>query len=355
MKILRLPKDKLDFFAAVVQQFGEVHAPVKQNGKYAFKRLSRWSEACLNYDRTILPPKKYFLPPREAMFAYRSGKGYVPVVDGLDKRLILFGVHACDVFGLNVLDAVFAGKYPDPYYQTRRRNIAIIGVDCASDEHCFCRSMRADFVDRGFDLFLFDIGDYYFVTVGTALGDDMVLATGSLFEKVTQADIDEYKRRSQSKRAAFRLEVEIRDLPEIFEMEYHNEVWNELGAKCLSCGSCSMICPTCYCYDVVDEVEFGAVDGVRSRVWDTCLFFGHALVAGGENFRKSRGSRIKFRYYHKQRGFVAEYGRPSCVGCGRCITSCPVNIDITKVIDQLRGVHNAASSQSRDLTARPEA
>lgn len=343
MKILKLPKDKLDFFASVVQQFGEVHAPVEQDGKYVFKRLTKWSEARLNYDRTILPPKKYFLPPRETLFRYEPGEGYVACADGLQQRIILFGVHACDIYALNILDQVFAGKYPDPYYQARRKNIVIIGIDCIPDAHCFCRSMRADFVDRGFDLFLHDIGDYYLALVGTALGDDMVLTTRPLFEEVSAEDVDEYKRRSGNKRRAFQLDIEIRDLPEIFEMEYRSGIWDDLGERCLSCGSCSMVCPTCYCYDVNDEAELGSRAGGRSRSWDSCLFATHALVAGGENFRKTRASRIKFRFYHKQRGFVAEYGRPSCVGCGRCITACPVKIDIIKVIDTLRGVQHAAS------------
>ena len=338
MKILKLPKEKLDFFAAVVQQFGEVHAPVEQDGQYAFKRLNRWSEARLNYPRTILPPKKYFLPPREVLFRYRPEVGYQPETAGLDERLVLFGVHACDIYALNILDQVFAGPYPDPYFQARRKNIAIIGIECQPDERCFCRSMRAGFVHHGFDLFFYDIGDYYLTMVGTARGDDMVLATGPLFLPVTEADVDEYKRRSANRHLAFTLEVEIRDLSEIVEMEYHAGIWDELGEKCLSCGSCSMVCPTCYCYDVADDVTLGSRAGCRLRTWDSCLFAQHALVAGGHNFRGSRASRIKFRYYHKQRGFVEEYGRPSCVGCGRCIAACPVHIDITEVINQLRGV-----------------
>jgi len=343
LKILKLPKGKLDLFASVVQQFGELHAPVEQDGKYVFKRLTRWSDARLEYDRTILPPKKYFLPARETLFRYRPGEGFVPCTDGLDQRIILFGVHACDVYAINILDRVFVGKYKDPYYQARRKNIAIIGIDCTPDKQCFCRSMRADFVDHGFDLFFYDTGDYYQALVGTALGDDMVLATGSLFEPVDADDIDAYKARSLDKRRAFQLEVEIRDLPEIFEMEYQSGMWNELGQKCLSCGSCSMVCPTCYCYDVSDDVELGTRAGKRTRYWDSCLFYTHAQVASGENFRGTRASRIKFRFYHKQRGFVAEYGRPSCVGCGRCISACPVNIDVVQVIDRLRRVQDVAS------------
>lgn len=343
MKILKLPKQQLDFFASVLQQFGEVHAPVARNGRFVFARLDRWSDAALDYDRTILPPKKYFLPPCETMFRYRRATGYVPASEDLERKIVLFGVHACDIYGLNILDDVFAGKFPDPYFQARRKNVSVIGIDCTPDEKCFCRSMRADFVDHGFDLFLYDIGDYYLTLVGTARGDDMVLAAEPLFEPVTSEDTDEYKRRSEAKRRAFQLDVEIRDLPEIFEMEYKAEIWEELGKRCLSCGSCSMVCPTCYCYDVVDEVELGTREGARVRRWDSCLFSSHALVAGGENFRESAASRIKFRFYHKQRGFVAEYGRPSCIGCGRCMAVCPVKIDIVEVLNQLRGTENAAS------------
>jgi sulfhydrogenase subunit beta (sulfur reductase) len=343
MKTLKLPKERLDFFAAVLQKFGEVHAPVRKENGIAFERLARWSDAQLKYTRTILPPKKYFLPQRETMFRY-SEDTYTPASEDLDKKIVLFGVHACDVRGLNILDEVFRdGIFPDPYYRARRNNVAVIGIDCLPDEHCFCRAMRADFIEKGFDLFLYEIGDDYLVLVGTALGDDMVLATRSLFEEVTREDVAEYKRRSQAIRDAQQLDVEIRDLPEILELEYDSEIWQELGKKCLACGSCTMVCPTCYCYDVKDELTLGGCKaGSRCREWDSCLFSTHALVAGGENFRDHQADRIKFRFYHKQRGFVAEYGHPSCVGCGRCTVACPAGINDVDVINRLRGVSYAS-------------
>lgn len=341
MKTLKLPKRHLDFFGAVLQKFGEVHAPVARGGGYSFEPLTRWSEAQFKYTRTILPPKKYFLPPRETLFRYDE-KGYTPQSENLDKRIVLFGVHTCDVYALNVLDEVFQdGVYPDPYYRARRKNVAVIGIDCVPDEHCFCESMRADIVEKGFDLFLYDIGDDYLVLVGTALGDDMVLAAASLFLPVTRGDVEEYKARSQKIREDQSVVAEIGDLPQIFEMEYQSDLWQELGSKCLACGSCTMVCPTCYCYDVRDEITPGCTAGTRCRVWDSCQFSMHAAVAGGENFRASQADRVKFRFYHKHRAFVAEYGHPACVGCGRCTVECPVDIDVVEVINRLREVEYA--------------
>jgi sulfhydrogenase subunit beta (sulfur reductase) len=215
------------------------------------------------------------------------------------------------------------------------------------DEHCFCRSMRADTVERGFDLFLHDLGDRYLVRVGTAQGDDLVLAAASLFHPTSAADVAAYKQRSAARQEAFTLSVDLGGLPELFELEYESTLWEELGRRCLACGACTAVCPTCYCYDVVDRPALAADgdtpdevtrdEGTRERCWDSCLFSTHALVAGGENFREDPADRIKFRFYHKQRGFVAEYGRPSCVGCGRCGVACPAQIDIVEVLGRLRG------------------
>ncbi|HVX38558.1 MAG TPA: 4Fe-4S dicluster domain-containing protein [Gemmatimonadaceae bacterium] len=344
MKTTTLPKSALESFVSLLGRFGEVHAPVARAGGFVFDRLTNWADARLDYTRTLLPPKKYLLPPRESLFRFDAESGYVAESEDAAKRIVLFGVHPCDVYGLNILDDVYGArsKFPDPYFRTRRRSVVIVGVDCTPDEHCFCRSMRADFVDHGFDLFLYDIGDDFLVLVGTALGDDIILAGRALFRDVTAADIAEYKHRSTMKREMFRRSVEIRDLPEIFEIEYESGLWESIGEKCLSCGICTSVCPTCYCYELRDVVEAARCAGERTRCWDSCVFHTHALVAGGENFRESRADRIKFRFYHKQRGFVAEYGRPSCVGCGRCTVACPVGIDIIDVIDRLRGARDAS-------------
>lgn len=345
MKILKMAKENLDFFVSVLPAFGEVYAPLKRGKGYAFERPSRWSDIQLKYTRTLLPPKKFILPPRETTFIFDPEKGFEARLAEASKPVVLFGVHSYDIYGLNILDRVFAeSKYPDPYYIARRKSTAVIGIDFEPDEWHLASSLNTDFVDSGFDLFLSDIGDDYLVLVGTSRGDDMVVMSHSLMQQPTEADFAEYKRRSMKRRASYKAHLVMEDLPEILEMEYHSKVWDEMGERCLSCGSCSMVCPTCYCFDINDEVQLGSRKGERIRTWDSCLLKTHALVAGGENFRHARSSRVKFRYYHKQRGFVAEYGRPSCVGCGRCVDVCPAQINIITVIESIRGERDGIAS-----------
>ena len=337
MKIVKLPKKNLAEFIGHLNSFGQIHAPVKRGEKsFVFAPVTELTEIELNCNRTILPLKKYFFKPVETMFNFCAEKGYEVPVEEQDKKYIIFGVHPCDIHGLKILDMVFSGRYVDSYYFARRRRALIIGLDCTPDELCFCRSTGTDFVDSGFDLFLSDIDDSYLVRVGTSIGDDMVTTADSLFREVEKEDREKYKAKSIQRRESFQTEIQLQDFPGIMDLEYESQVWEEVGEECLSCGTCSMVCPTCYCYAVFDELNLDAESGQRKRRWDSCLFKDYALVAGGHNFRAERSSRVKNRFFHKQRGFVTQYGRPSCVGCGRCKAYCPAGIDIVEVVNKLR-------------------
>ncbi len=339
MKVTKLPKKHVNEFLISLQEYGEVIIPKEKPehpGVYYFDVMHKPEEMAWDYLRTIVPPKKYFHKPREVILKFDKEKGYEEVIEERDKKRILFGLHPCDIHGIKILDVVFNQAYMDPYYYTRRRNTVIIGLSCIPDDKCFCKSMHTDYTEDGFDLFLSDIGEDFLVAVGTSLGDDLVAERSHLFTEVSDEDRRKYLEFRKKRNQSFRLSLDIDDLPYILDLEQNSPIWEELGNRCLTCGSCSMVCPTCYCFNVYDELNLDLKTGARIKQWDSCLFKDYALVAGGHNFRANRADRVKNRYYHKQFRMVEQYGKPSCVGCGRCIDACPAGIDVVEVLTKIR-------------------
>ncbi len=339
MKVTRLPKANVEEFLSSLRDFGEVIIPKEkpeQKGVYVFDVMSDPREMAWEYLRTIIPPKKYLTKPKEVIFNFHVEKGFEEVIEDGEKKRILFGLHPCDIHGIKILDVVFNQQYKDPYYAKRRENTAIIGLSCMPDEKCFCKSMNTDYTEDGFDLALSDIGDDYLVAVGTSLGDDIVTERQYLFEDVEEEHRKKYLEFRKKRNESFQLKLDIDDLPYILDLEQASPIWEELGERCLTCGSCSMVCPTCYCFNIYDELNLDAKSGRRIKQWDACLFKDYALVAGGHNFREERAERVKNRYYHKQFRMVEQYGEPSCVGCGRCINACPAGIDVVEVLTKIR-------------------
>ncbi len=339
MKIVKLPKSNVEEFLRSLQEFGEVIIPKEKpehQGVYYFDVMKEPSEMAWEYLRTIIPPKKYLHKPREVIFNFHKDQGFQEVIEDKDTKRILFGLHPCDIHGIKILDVVFNRDYLDPYYYTRRKNTVIIGLSCLPDEKCFCKSMNTDYVEDGFDLFLSDIGDDFLVAVGTSLGDDLVAEREHMFKEIEEDDRRKYLEFRKKRNESFRLELDISDLPYILDLEQKSPIWDELGKRCLTCGSCSMVCPTCYCFNVYDTLNLDGKSGQRVKQWDACLFKDYALVAGGHNFREDRSERVKNRYYHKQFRMVEQYGKPSCVGCGRCIDACPAGIDVVEVLTKVR-------------------
>lgn len=339
MKVLKLPKSNREEFVLALTEFGEVHIP-KAKGKesYIFDKMESPDEIAWEYLRTIAPPKKYMTPPRESLLRYNTAEGYREVDAEYEQRMILFGLHPCDIHGIRILDEVFSGEYNDTYYFQRRKDVIIIGLSCIPDDKCFCRSMGTDFVESGYDLFLSELHDSYLLAIGSGLGDQIVRKAEDYLRTPTESDRREYLEIRNRRREQFEVELDISDLPYILDLERESEVWDDIGAQCLVCGSCSMVCPTCYCFNVYDQQDLNGENGERLREWDACLYKNYTRVAGGETFRDTRADRVKNRYLHKQRHFVEEYGRPSCVGCGRCVDACPAGINVVEVFQRLRGV-----------------
>jgi ferredoxin len=248
------------------------------------------------------------------------------------------GVHTCDLQALRVLDAAFSQDYPDAHYLRRRGQTLLVGVECLEpcDEHSFCKSMGTLSVSNGYDLHLTDLGEAYAVDVGSDEGAALLEKCAEAYP-ATEADMQDLNRVLGAKwpRFPYKLELDVGELPALMSQSYNSPVWNELAEICLACGQCTLVCPTCYCFNVYDEVELNLEDGERKRRWDSCQLDEFASVAGGENFREHQAARLRHRFMRKGRYLVEKFDALGCVGCGRCARSCLVDISPVNVFNDL--------------------
>ncbi len=319
---------------------GPVETGLDRSGKplYAFEQVSDFDKLKLQYTTTKLPAKRYFLPYREDLASFKmEGNDWQKNIDyGIDRPTIFFGLHACDINALNKLDKVLMSSvYPMPYYAAKRKNMFIIGIGCEPQPFCFCRSMGSDSVTHGFDLFLTDIGDRYFMEILSATAYNF-LKTVTTFEP-EEKDHVLYMKVLAEKNKKFTARVDTTDLTKILDMEFQSPVWKQWGDKCLGCGTCANVCPTCYCYGVEETVNVDLKGARKSKTLYSCNVIDFAEVAGGHNFRPERSTRLKYRYYHKHRGFVEAFEESLCVGCGRCGEACLADITVPEVIASVRG------------------
>ncbi len=307
----------------------------KGNKVYRFLKLNDFDELQMDYTRTYSSPKNFFLPFKEELATYtlHNGDWEQDVRYRIHPRVIV-GMRACDINALRKLDEVMVkSAFPNPYYLARRRNTVIIGLDHEPLDDCFCRSVGADTVYKGFDLFLTDIGEKYFVAIGSDTGYRILDRFGAL--ETTEADQDAYKNVKHRIESKFKTQVNITIVPELMDLEFESEVWQKWGDKCMSCGSCAMVCPTCYCYGVEESVDLSFSQATKQRFLYSCNLVDFAAVAGNHNFRPEPHIRLKYRYYHQFRGFVEAFNQSLCVGCNRCGVACLAGINPKAVIDDL--------------------
>jgi len=308
---------KADFLPRLLQQLQEnyqVVGPVRgKDDVCRLQPLDEWSEH-QEFSLPRISVKKYLFPPNELLYTTKNGTFEPPPPP---EQMAVVGVPSCDLYAVDFLDRVFAD---DPLYQRRRSNLLLVGITCHPSEDCFCPPRDTP---PPFDLFL----DEERVFSGTPRGDELLQQLGDRLIGEVEIDHD------------WTCEAQGPPLPENLERRWAaNETksfWEEIGGRCLGCGACSAVCPTCHCFDMQDRID-AAGNAVRHRIWDNCFFPNFALVAGGHDFHPTRGARFRFRCEHKLLGFGVFRGESSCVGCGRCRAACPVQIDILEALDHLR-------------------
>jgi len=333
-----LPKADLEGFVADLQKEYNVFGPVAKGKDFVFDAVSAASELRLDYDTTILPPKKYFHRPVETLFGFEgpvdiSGEG-----EKLERKQLLFGVHPCDLNALLSLDKVFLETYPDPYYKSHRENTLIIALNCTTPcKNGFCATFNTGPVaDTGFDLALTDLGEKFLVEVGSDAGKK--LAAG--LQAASAEDIIACNRVLRASQQKITRRIDAENLAELLYQNVEHPKWNELKEECLACGSCTVVCPTCFCFGVKDYVDLSLKSGQRVRTWDSCMFYEFSRVALDHVFRPDRAARIKQRLYHKLVYFNQQFASPGCVGCGRCVTTCVKSIDPVEIVASIQANPN---------------
>jgi sulfhydrogenase subunit beta (sulfur reductase) len=307
----------------------QVFAPIEREGILGMELLTKNDEVQLDYSNTQQAPKQLFFPRSEVLFTYELGK-VIPASLSEEPRVV-FGIRPCDARSSALLDMVFdTEEEQDPYYVNRRQRTVLIGLGCNEPQStCFCTSVSGGpFSVEGLDMLWTDLGDRYLVETITERGEALVV-DNPLFRQATAEDTD--RKTDLAARAEQMISgPSVEGIKETLDGMFDDPFWDEVHLKCLGCGVCTFLCPTCHCFDIVDEGNSSR--GQRVRNWDTCQFALFTHHTSGHNPRPSGKQRMRQRVMHKFNYFVENQGAIACVGCGRCVRQCPVNLDIRAVL-----------------------
>jgi len=333
METYKLQKGNLGHF---LQKLGEefaVYAPVESDGVVAFVELMPGQESTLDFPRTDKPPKDVFYPQTEVMLRYDKDAMHSAEYKG--KPIAIFGARPCDAKSFLLLERVFIDpKYEDPYWAARRNNALVFSLACNDPlPSCFCNWLDGGpFSNTGSDVLITDIGDAYLFEPVSESGERL-LSSVDLLQISTEKDIEKAQSAKERAESSMGAPPQLDCLKESLDALWDSPLWDEVSSKCLGCAACTYSCPTCYCFDIQDESRRGK--GVRIRLWDTCQSPLFTKEGSGHNPRPTQKHRLRQRFMHKFSYFVEKEGEFGCVGCGRCVSLCPVNIDIRGFINEV--------------------
>jgi sulfhydrogenase subunit beta (sulfur reductase) len=278
--------------------------------------------------------KRFLFPP--AVRTWRARKDLAGEPPAQVPRYAFIGVRSCDLHAVAIQDRVFmGGARVEPDYAARRRDAFFVAVNCArAGGTCFCVSMETGpRVTEGFDLALSELGDRFLVEAGSERGEELLAALPC--SPAAEEDVRASLEQSEHTAASMGRALETDGLRELLRDNPEHPRWQAVADRCLSCGNCTMVCPTCFCSTVEDTTDLTGTEAERTRLWDSCFTLEHSYMHGG-SVRRSGSSRYRQWMTHKLSTWIDQFGTSGCVGCGRCITWCPVAIDITEEAAEIR-------------------
>ena len=333
-----IKKANLHALLNVLMDHYRVYAPVRHQGMTNFQEISAADQVDLSQVNTTLSPKSLMLPQSESMFQFTLMKtseqaGILREIEKDFSPRVIFAIRPCDAKSFQLLDLNFdTPSYRDPWWTGQRQSTTLVGLGCNQPcSSCFCTSVGSGpFSTEGLDLLLIDAGNEFAIQTLTKKGEEL-LAKTSVESEVSEATAKAVLALQESSVQAIESTVPTESLKRHeAKALFDGDFWDELHFACINCGVCTFLCPTCWCFDIQDEVHKD--NGIRLRNWDSCMFPLFTLHGSGHNPRAQKLQRLRQRFMHKLKYFVDKYDRGvACVGCGRCVQQCPVNIDIRNV------------------------
>ncbi|MBU1672039.1 MAG: 4Fe-4S dicluster domain-containing protein [Actinobacteria bacterium] len=313
----------------------QVVAPVESGEVVRFAVVDDPAKVTLEFSNTNVPPKELMFPETETLFRFRlGGTDLEPEVPDAAARRAVFGIRPCDAMAYTIVEKLYNWDFPDPYFNNRREATTLVGYACAEPcANCFCPSLGGGpGSEKGLDSIAFDLGDTMYLKTLTDKGEELVKALGGVLESAGEAEARAAAKQVEEAEGKIRRSIDTEGIAEHLPELYGHPFWEQFSDRCLSCGICTFLCPTCHCFDIQDESE--GLDARRARMWDTCMFSEYSLHASGHNPRPTRKERTCNRVSHKYSFFPTNFDAIACVGCGRCINYCPVNIDLLDILEK---------------------
>ena len=281
--------------------------------------------------------KQFLFPSRLELFTLRKNDGWTTEFPSAEQQKYAFiGVRGCELSAIQIQDGIFIrDDYTDPVYEKRRQNLFILTVNCLQPAGaCFCTSLQTGpKAAPGFDLSITELDDVFLLEIGSEMG--RLILQGLPVEAASAFLLQAAQKGLERATRQIKRELDTSDLPELMLNSLDHAHWHTIAERCLSCGSCTQVCPTCFCWDTVDTSDLLGHETKRERIWDSCFNIGYSYQAGG-NTRPTIHARYRQWLSHKLGTWKEQYGTLGCVGCGHCIVWCPAGIDLTKEVPAFR-------------------